>query len=554
MDGSSEVKRPPTPAEAAGELLRREQQQDSLHYFLRGAWSEFEGGRPFTDGWAIGAVCEHVSAVIKGHIRDLVINIPPRMSKSSIVGVCTTPWAWIEQPSLQFFYSSYSDKLSIRDHVKARRLIESHWYKMRWGQSYDLTHDQNTKIRYDNTKGGYRVASSTDGTTTGEGGDILICDDPNSAKDISDAKLDTVLEWWTYVMPTRLNDMKTGRRIIVQQRVHEKDVTGDILKNDVDNSWVKLILPMEFETMRRSITVKLPGADKPWQDPRQQEGELLWPERVGQKELKRLKKELKTAYAVAGQLQQRPSPGEGGIIKKKWFQRWDYPEPPHIEFSILSIDTAMSEDKEAAMSCATVWGVFEHPEFKYPCVILLNIWRGNVEYPELRERVIRLSNHYLDDGPIYNPDGTMTKPLKPRADRKPTMVLIEAKNNGISMIQEISRSEINVIRFNPDKLGDKTMRVRLVTPVLESKKVWMPGLPMLDKATGKFYYDRMRPWADAFVERCGNFPKGDSRDDVDTMTQALWRLHQSGWVHVSGDPVPEPVYTNPGGQDASPIY
>jgi phage terminase large subunit-like protein len=381
------------------------------------------------------------------------------------------------------------------------------------------------------------------------------CDDPNSAKDTSDAKLDTVLEWWNYVMPTRLNDLKTGRRIVVQQRVHEKDITGEILKNDVDGDWVKLILPMEFEEKRRAITVKLPSTKgEIWKDPRRQEGELLWPERIGRKELKKLKKELKTEYAVSGQLQQRPSPGEGGIIKKKWFQWWRNPEPPQVDFTMLSVDTAMSEEKESAMSAATTWGIFEHPEFKFYCIILLSTWRDNVGYPELRERIIRLSNHYLDNGPIYNPDGTQTKPLKPRSDRKPNMVLIEAKNNGISLIQELSRSEINVIRFNPDKLGDKTMRVRLITPLLESKKVWVPALPLFDAGSSKYVYTRLRPFADEFVEHCGNFPKAESRDLVDTMTQALWRFEQGGYVTVSGDPEPEPAYTNPGGQSAEAIY
>ena len=554
MDGATGP-RPPTRQEAAAELLLRQNNEDSLYSFLGEAWPQFEGGRDFTGGWAIGAIAEHLGAVIHGQIKDLVINQPPRTTKSSLAGVCLTPWAWIHYPQLQFFYTSYSDKLSVRDHVKARRLMQSEWYQARWGDRFDIADDQNTKLRYDNTKGGYRVASSTEGTTTGEGGDIIVCDDPNSAKDTSDAKLDTVLEWWNYVMPTRLNDLKTGRRIVVQQRVHEKDITGEILKNDVDGDWVRLILPMEFEAKRRSVTVVLPSTNgRVWQDPRQKEGELLWPERVGQKELRKLKKELKTEYAVAGQLQQRPSPGEGGIIKKKWFQRWEYPEPPTVEFTILSVDTAMSEEKEAAQSAATTWGVFEHPEFHYPCVILLSTWRDSVGYPELRERIIRLSNNYLDNGPIYLPDGSQTKPARARRDRRPSMVLIEAKNNGISLIQEISRSDINVVRFNPDKLGDKTMRVRLITPLLESRKVWMPGLPLIDKDSGKYYYDRLRPFADEFVEQCANFPKAESRDLVDTMTQALWRLEQSGWIGVAGDPEPPPPYTDGAGADASPIY
>lgn len=164
-----------TAAEAAEELLHRRQAKGSLYEFLAQAWPVFEGGRDFTSGWAIGAIAEHLQAVIEGEIKDLLINQPPRTTKSSLTAVCLTPWAWIHFPHTQFFYTSYSDKLSIRDHVKARRLIESSWYQTRYKDIYQLTDDQNTKIRYDNTRGGYRVASSTDGTVTGEGGDILIC-------------------------------------------------------------------------------------------------------------------------------------------------------------------------------------------------------------------------------------------------------------------------------------------------------------------------------------------------------------------------------------------
>jgi hypothetical protein len=175
MDGSTAGPRPPTRQEAAAELLLRQNNEDSLYSFLSEAWAQFEGGRDFTGGWAIGAIAEHLGAVIHGQIKDLVINQPPRTTKSSLAGVCLTPWAWIHYPQLQFFYTSYSDKLSVRDHVKARRLMQSEWYQARWGDRFDIAEDQNTKLRYDNTKGGYRVASSTEGTTTGEGGDIIVC-------------------------------------------------------------------------------------------------------------------------------------------------------------------------------------------------------------------------------------------------------------------------------------------------------------------------------------------------------------------------------------------
>lgn len=549
MDGSGEPAKPTivTREDAAAELLKRRKITEKFHDFVAAAWPQFEGGRPFTDGWVIGAVCEHVQAVLEGQIRDLLINYPPRCSKSSIVSVCMQPFDWIHRPQTQYFCAAYSDKLTVRDHVKARRLMESRWYQLRWGDKFQLTDDQNTKVRYDNLQGGYRAASSIDGTVTGDGGDILVFDDPNSANDLGDAALEKAATFWQFTMPTRMNDFKTSRRIVVQQRLHEKDISGLILRDKGD--WVHLMLPMEFEAKRRSITVKLPSTNgKRWQDPRQKEGELLWPERIDAPSLAKLKKELGTAYAVAGQLQQRPAPGEGGIMKRKWFQVWAQPSPPKLKAKFLSVDTAMSEKKEAADSAITAWGVFDHPDTKTPCVMLLAAWHDRVEYPELRERTWRMSRNYLDDAPIYDGAGNKTKPAKENAALKVDQTVIERKNNGISLQQELSKTGINLFGFNPDKLGDKVERVRLITPILESLRVWVPG-------SAASNYERPRKWAEDLVEQCAAFPKAAKRDLVDTMVQVLWRLHISGWIWVSGDPEPEPEYTNPGGQDdGEPIY
>ena len=167
------ILKPPTPEEAAQELMRRRAARGSLYEFLQQAWPQWEGARPFIGGWAIGAIAEHVQAVVDGQIRDLLINQPPRTSKSSLVSVALVPWAWIDHPQLQFMYVSYSDKLSGRDHVRSRRVLESDWYQRRWGSAFTLALDQNTKVRFDNTAGGYRVTSSITGTVTGEGADIF---------------------------------------------------------------------------------------------------------------------------------------------------------------------------------------------------------------------------------------------------------------------------------------------------------------------------------------------------------------------------------------------
>jgi predicted phage terminase large subunit-like protein len=527
-----------TPADAAAELQERKKAKQSLYEFLRQGWSTIEGTRLFRDGWALGAVCEHLQAVVEGEIQDFLLNIPPRMTKSTAGSVCLTPWAWLEYPNLQFLYLSYSDKLAGRDHVKSRRLIESPWYQTRWADKYNLAHDQNTKVRYDNDKGGYRATTSLTGTVTGDGGDIVVIDDPNSASDVSDAGLDSVESFWTDTMPTRLNDAKTGRRIIIQQRLHERDLTG-IITAAKDHGFVHLILPMEFEANRRSVTVVLPSTNgKKWADPRKKDGELLWPERVGEKELKKLKRELKTEYNISGQLQQRPAPGEGGMIKRKWFRIHQSENTPKIKYIVQSWDTALSEKKEAAFNACTTWGIFDD-DHELPNMILLAAWRKRCEYHDLREHAKRLSKNYLDDSDLDK------SPKKENKALRPDLILVEDKTTGKILIRDLRKAGVTVTAFNPDRYGDKTQRVRFAQPTLQSGHVWVPGLAPS--------FTTPRYFASVFISQCASFPKAASRDLVDTMTQAVLRMQDSGWIWIPDDPdtgratpveqqIPEAIY------------
>ena len=147
----------------------------SLHEFIKQAWHVIEGDKEFIDGWHIQAICEHLEAVANRQIKNLIINIPPRSCKSSLVSIAFPAWVWIHNPNEQFLYASYALSLSLRDSVKCRRLISSPWYQERWGKRYQLVGDQNTKSRFDNTKNGYRIASSAGGSITGEGASMLFC-------------------------------------------------------------------------------------------------------------------------------------------------------------------------------------------------------------------------------------------------------------------------------------------------------------------------------------------------------------------------------------------
>jgi len=294
--------------EVKAELARR-----SFRYYVEEAWRVVEPGTEFVPNWHIDAICDHLEAVTRGEIQNLLINIPPRCMKSLIVGVFFPTWVWIDWPESRWLFSSYAQSLSKRDSVKCRRIIESPWYQRNWGDRYSLTTDQNEKLRFENSKTGYRLATSIDGSATGEGGNFVVFDDPHNVKQaISDTQRESALLWWDETMSTRINDRKKDHKIGVMQRLHERDMTGHILEREGDN-WTHLMLPMEFEPKRKCVTTL------PFEDPRKEEGEPLWERRFDRGDIATMKQELGT-YGAAGQLQQRPAPRGGGMFKREWFE------------------------------------------------------------------------------------------------------------------------------------------------------------------------------------------------------------------------------------------
>lgn len=343
------------------------------------------------------------------------------------------------------------------------------------------------------------------------------CDDPNNAKDVeSDSERETAIEWWDNVWSTRLNNINTDCMVVVQQRLHEKDITGHIIENDLDNDWTKLILPMEFESARKAKTIILPSTKgKIWEDPRKKEGEILCPSYFTPSGVDRLKKNLKTETRIAGQLQQRPRAADGDLIRRNWFQCWKKESPPETIQIIQSWDTALSDRKSACYSACTTWGLF-YDERDHLNVILLSAYRGQIAYPELRSIAKRLFNDYRDDG---NND------ITPDSHHRPDYVLVESKSSGISLLQDFSAAGITAFGFNPDKWGDKTARVHIITHLLESGRVWVAGKPP--------NYTSFRKSAEEFVESCVSFP--GERDYVDSMVQVLLRLMNSRWLRNPDD-------------------
>ena len=477
--------------------IDQEEAARSLREFVRQAWAIIEPSTPFVPGWHIDAIIDHLEAISFGHIRNLLINVPPRHMKSLLVSVLWPAWEWIRWPERRFLYSSYAAQLSIRDSVKCRRLIESPWYQERWGDRYALTGDQNTKGRFENSRSGYRLSTSVGGAATGEGGDRVVCDDPHNVQEAeSDSVRKSTLDWWDVVMSTRVNDPRTAAKVVVMQRCHQRDLSGHLLEQ---GGWEHLRLPAEHEKPGCSTSIG-------WSDPRTEQGELLWPERFGPEEMESLKRSL-GSYAAAGQLQQRPSPAGGGIFKRHWF-RYFQPRganlPPVVvslpdgtQMSIKAIDAPQSVNETIqSWDCAfkdldtsdyvvgQVWGRLG------PSFFLGDQIRARMDCPATVHAVRQLTAKW---------PGTIAK-------------LIEDKANGSAVIQMLARDIPGLVPVNPE--GGKVARAAAVSPLIEAGNIFL-------------LHPLYAPWVNDFIEECAAFPNGAHDDQVDAMTQALLRWHMA---------------------------
>jgi predicted phage terminase large subunit-like protein len=290
----------------------------SLAEFMQEAWHVVEPEVPLIWGWYLDEICRHLEAVSDGLIRNLIINMPPRFGKSSIVAVMWPCWEWTYHPGKQWLFVSYGGDLSERDSRKCRTLIHSPWYQSQFRNRFKLATSRDLKdttSKFENNRNGYRIASSVGGIATGEGGSTVVIDDALKAEDgNSQTKRDYANRWSTETMSSRLNDLRTGSRVLVMQRLHEEDLTGYWLSRDptVDH----LCLPMEFEAhdaLGNPVPRRRTSLGE--YDHRVEDGELLCPERAGPEEVYRLKEIDNTAYSWAGQYQQRPAPREGSMFR-----------------------------------------------------------------------------------------------------------------------------------------------------------------------------------------------------------------------------------------------
>ncbi len=569
--------------------IERANCEESLYEFMVAAW-KYVDPNPFVHGWPLEAVAEHLQAVCDGDIRRLIINIPPRCSKSSMTSVAFPAWVWAQRhdsptsgPGVQFLTASFAQQLSLRDSVKTRRLLDSPWYQSLWGERFALTSDQNTKGRFDNNKGGTRLSTSVGSALTGEGGNCIIVDDPNAAQEaFSEATIHTTIEWWDSALSTRLNNAKSGAFIVIQQRLAEDDLTGHILSKDVGD-WTHLCLPMKYEWTRHSVSIT------GWNDPRgcdddgeplvlvdangrriprdsaaqneltnKREGTLLWPERFGPKEIDLLERQL-GPFAAAGQLQQRPEPAGGGVIKTDWWQPWELESYPPFDYIIASLDTAYTTKTENDFSAMTVWGVFsatmaeassnfvgrsgkresqrdreamfdEAMRVKNmtagmggsdstPRVMLIYAWQARLELHELVSKVEQTARRMKVD-----------------------KLIIENKAAGHSVAQEIRRLYNNAdfaVQLVDPKAQDKLARLYSVQHLFAEGMVHAPD----------------QSWAQEVITQTSQFPKGKHDDLVDTVSMALRHMRELGMLTRQQERVTEMEnmkrYT---GKQPTPLY
>jgi predicted phage terminase large subunit-like protein len=477
--------------------------EGSLYEFVKQSWDTVEPGIAFVPSWHIEQICEHLEAVSSGDIRRLLINIPPRHSKSTIVSVMWPMWEWLGDPAQKFLAASYSGTLSIRDNLKARRLIQAPWYLQRWGHMFQLSGDQNAKQRFENDKTGYRIATSVGGTATGEGGSRLILDDPHGAQDAqSDAMRDSALEWFDQVWSTRLNNPKTDAMVVVMQRLHERDISGHIL--DDIKGWEHICIPAEWDGKVRKTVLG------PY-DPRTKKGELICPERFGEVEITNLKQLLGT-YGAAGQLQQDPTPVEGGILKTNFFKLWPVGELPMFEYIVQSYDCAFTEKTSGDPTACTVWGVFTYKGARN--LLLLDAWDEHLSYPDLRAKAIKDWTTEYGGSSKHNP---WAKP------KRPDRILVEAKASGQSLLQDLRLAKVPAVGYNPGN-ADKISRAHQVAPTLELGLLWIPES---SKNPGQHV-----SWAAAFLTQVGKFPVAAHDDYVDTLSQTIIYLKNERWFDL----------------------
>lgn len=464
-------------AEILEQLLTERERQDqdnSLLSYTRAAWPLIEPRLPFINGPHLEAICEHLEAVFYGQIRNLIINIPPRHAKSTLVSVAFPSWVWTKMAQTKFIYASHSYALSKRDSVKTRNIVQSSWYRSLFNVQWQLAEDQNEKSNFVNTEGGSRRATSVMGSIIGEGGDILVVDDPHSPRSVkSEVKRVDALEWLDQEFFTRVNDPKTVGKIVIMQRLDDRDASKHLLKT---GDWEHLCLPAEYESSHPTPSRTSLG----YVDTRKEEGDPLWPDRFGKEENAKSKKGMGST-AWAGQGQQRPAPAEGAIFKRETLQNRYIRRPEDLDFFALSVDLPFDEGAKASFAVFQVWGR------KGPKKYLLDQMREQCGFT----RQCKIFEQLLEKWPEIH------------------VKWVEKKANGAALINVLKTKFPGIVPITP--LGSKEVRAEAVVPQFEAGDIYLPD-------------DSIAPWIGDYVEELVLFNNGMFNDQVDATTQAISNL------------------------------
>lgn len=482
----------PDPSELLDRIaLDREISSRSLLGFIRVCWEQVEKDT-FQSNWHLEAITEHLQAVSRGEIRDLVINVPPGSMKSLAAAVFWSPWEWLfVRPSLRYIFATYSDSLSRRDALRTKTLVDRPWFRERFPELSFPAEGSRSMSELMTSGGGVRFATTIKGGVTGRHAHRIVVDDPIKPLDTigSRAALGTELQmnrdWWDQTMSTRQADPKTTARVIVMQRLHEGDLAQHHL--DSDREVVHLRIPMRYEPSHHCST------RIGFEDPREEEGELLWPDRMPEAEVRAVEKQL-GSHGTAAQFQQRPNPLGGAVFRQEWFQFWGGPgcahaAPPDRGIEIQSWDMTFKGKptgggKKRSFVCGQAWIALGGDFF------LVDQERGQWEFVEACHALTRLTAR------------------RPRSFRK----YIEDAANGPAVFSAMRR-KVSGMMLVPTGGGSEA-RAQACSPLFESGNVWLP-------------HPTIAPWVTDYLDELLSFPMGRHDDAVDCTSHALVILGES---------------------------
>jgi len=446
--------------------------------FVRHVWPEF------ISGFHHKKIAKKFEDIKEGKIKRLIVNMPPRHTKSEFASFLFPSWLVGNNPKLKIIQTTHNTELAVRFGRKMKHLIDSQIYQQVFDQ-VAISADSKAAGRWETNKGGEYFAAGVGSSITGRGADLLIIDDPHSEQDaLSETAFDNAYEWYTSGPRQRLQP--GGAIVIVMTRWGVKDLTGRLIDAQAKEPKADQWEVIEFPAI-------LPS-NKP-----------IWPEYWDIDSLTATRASL-TEQKWQAQWQQNPTAEEGSILKREWWQKWEEDDIPDLIHVIQSYDTAFSKKETADFSAITTWGVFSHPQRGNPQIILLDAEKGRWEFTELKKRAMEKYKYW-----------------------EPETVIVEAKASGLPLTDELRSAGIPVVNFTPSRGNDKHVRVNSVAPMFESGQVWCPD----------------ERWAQDVIEECAAFPFGDHDDYVDSTTQALMRYRQGNFVQLPDDYHDEPRITEP---------